>query len=255
MLKSTLILLLSTLFTLSLAEEVWYPLFNGNNLEGWTIKVARHPIGENYKNTFHVENGILKVDYSQYETFNMQVAHLYSNSPYSHYKLRLDYKFVAGYREDAPFWVRMNSGVMLHSQSPLSMQQDQAFPVSVEAQFLATGTEAGSQTSNAATPGTHIEIDGELVTDHIIDSNSQLFPLDEWVHFEAIVRGNEEMIYLINGEETLRFQNPQLDPEDTDAQRLLDAGATSSLSFGHIALQAEGQNVWFRNIEIQPLTP
>jgi hypothetical protein len=34
---------------------------------------------------------------------------------------------------------------------------------------------------------------------------------------------------------------------------LLAAGAPLKLSFGHIALQAEGQPIWFRNIRIRPL--
>lgn len=247
---------LATLLLLSAslqADEKWISLFNGKDLTGWTVKAARHPIGENYANTFRVEEGILKVDYSDYERFDMQVAHLYSNQPYSRYRLRLEYKFVEGHREDAPVWIKLNSGVMLHSQSPLSMDADQAFPVSVEAQFLAIGTEAGRQTSNAATPGTHIVMNGNLLEDHIVDSTSQLFPIGEWVRFEAVVSGHDEMIYYINGEETLRFQNPQLDTKDPDSQKLISLGADPELSFGHIALQAEGQNVWFRNIEIMPL--
>ncbi|RYD31411.1 MAG: DUF1080 domain-containing protein, partial [Verrucomicrobiaceae bacterium] len=37
------------------------------------------------------------------------------------------------------------------------------------------------------------------------------------------------------------------------ASELLDAGAARLLSYGHIALQAEGQGVWFRNIELKSL--
>ncbi|EDY82406.1 conserved domain protein [Verrucomicrobiia bacterium DG1235] len=244
-----------TLLTTSVSASDWLPLFNGKDLSGWTVKTARHPLGENFANTWRVEDGILKVDYSDYQDFNMQVSHLYSNLPYSHYRLRLNYKFVEGHREDAPFWVVLNSGVMLHSQSPQSMELDQAFPVSIEAQFLAEGTGAGTQTGNVASPGTHIERDGQLLTDHIVDSTSRLYPIDEWVHFEIEVRGDQELVYFVNGKEVHRFQHPQLDPEDSDAKRLIDAGATIPLRHGHIALQAEGQNVWFRNIEIMPLNP
>ena len=234
-------------------HEAWLPLFNGTGLEGWTVKVAQHPMGENYAQTFRVEDGILKVCYDDYGNFDLQFAHLYSNSAYSRYRLRLEYKFVEGYMADAPFWIKLNSGVMLHSQSPQSMDLDQAFPVSVEAQFLAEGTEAGAQTGNAATPGTHLELDGQLITEHIVESSSKLFPLDEWVAFEAEVRGSKEIVYFINGEEVLRYQRPQLDPGDEDAKRLLDQGATILTGHGHIALQAEGQNIWFRNIEILPI--
>ena len=78
---------------------------------------------------------------------------------------------------------------------------------------------------------------------------------DEWVRFEAEVRGGEEIIYRVNGREVLRYRNPVLDTKDADAKRLLAAGADSRVSFGHIALQAEGHAVWFRNIEMRPLKP
>ena len=50
-------------------------------------------------------------------------------------------------------------------------------------------------------------------------------------------------------------QKPQLDPRDelAPATNLLNAGAPKLLSYGYIALQAEGQPVWFRNIELKSL--
>ena len=48
----------------------WQDLFNGKDLSGWDIKITGHDVNDNYKNTFHVEDGILKIDYSQYETFD-----------------------------------------------------------------------------------------------------------------------------------------------------------------------------------------
>jgi hypothetical protein len=55
----------------------------------------------------------------------------------------------------------------------------------------------------------------------------------------------------------LRYQKPQLDPKgDVESSKeLYAAGAITPLAFGHIALQAEGQGVWFRNIELKPLDP
>ena len=231
----------------------WQSLFNGRDLSGWTPKIARHPVGENYAETFRVEDGVIKVSYDKYARFDGQFGHLYSNQPYSNYILRLEYKFVGRAIEDSPPWAKLNSGVMIHSQSPLSMRLDQAFPVSMEFQFLATGSSAGKQTGNVCTPGTNLEMHGKLLEDHIIDSTSKFFPLDEWVSAEIEVHGNEEVIHRINGVEVMRYQRPQLDPRDPDARALLDAGAPLQLSFGHIALQAESQPIWFRNIRIRQL--
>jgi len=237
----------------SAAEAEWHPLFNGKDLAGWTPKIAKHPVGENYADTFRVEDGVIKVSYDKYGKFERQFGHLFTNQAYSSYILRLEYKFVGAAIEDSPPWAKLNSGVMIHSQSPLSMTLDQSFPASLEFQFLATGSSAGKQTGNVCTPGTNLELKGKLVTDHIIDSTSKFYPLEEWVNVEVEVHGNQEVIHRVNGVEVLRYQRPQLDPTDKDAQRLLAAGAPLQLSFGHIALQAESQPVWFRNIRIKQL--
>lgn len=233
----------------------WVQLFNGKNLDGWTPKITGFPVGENALDTFVVEDGILKATYENYESFEGRYGHLYTNLPYSHYRFRLEYHFAGSMMEDAPSYVNLNSGIMVHSQSPLSMGLDQAFPVSMEFQFLADEGKGPRPTGNVCTPGTHLEIDGKLVTDHIVQSSAPTFAADEWVAIEIEVRGNESIVHRVNGREVLRYQRPQLDPEGgvESSKALFEAGATKQLSFGHIALQAEGQPVWFRNIELTPL--
>jgi len=253
--KTTAAVALGLMFALSThaADDGWKPLFNGKDLAGWTIKIAKHPLGENYNDTFRVEDGILKVSYDKWRTFDRQFGHLYTNQAYSNYILRLQYRITGKAPEDSPPWAKLNSGVMIHSQSPLSMTLEQEFPASMEFQFLATGATAGRQTANVCTPGTNLERNGKLTEDHIIDSSSKLYPLDQWVNVEVEVHGNQEVVHRIDGVEVLRYQHPQLDPKDESAQRLLAAGAPLQLSFGHIALQAESQPIWFRNIEIRQL--
>jgi hypothetical protein len=235
------------------SDQQWHSLFNGKDLSGWTVKIAKHPLNENYAGTFRVEDGVIKVSYDGYDKFDGQFGHLYTNQPYSNYVLRLEYRITGKAIEDAPHWAKLNSGIMIHSQSPLSMELNQPFPTSMELQFLAVGATAGRQTGNVCTPGTNVEMKGKLVTDHIIDSTSKLYPLEEWITAEVEVRGNEEVVHRINGVEVMRYQHPQLDPRDDGAQRLIAAGAPLQLSFGHIALQAEGQPIWFRNIKIRQL--
>lgn len=253
----SLALLATVLLSLSplrAAEEGWISLFNGRDLEGWTVKVAKHPLGVNFADTFRVEDGVIKVSYDRYEKFNQQFAHLYTNLPYSRYILQLEYRFTGTPMADAPSWAGRNSGVMVHAASPLSMTVEQLWPVSMEMQFLCTDTKAGRQTGNVCTPGTNLVFNGKLTTAHIIEAkDSTLSPMDVWVSAEIEVHGYDEIIHRINGVEVLRYQHPQLDPNDPDAKRLLAAGAPLQLSSGHIALQAESQPVWFRNIRLKVL--
>jgi len=50
-------------------KEQWISLFNGQNLDGWVIKIKGSPLGENYKNTFRVEDSVMKVSFAEYDTF------------------------------------------------------------------------------------------------------------------------------------------------------------------------------------------
>ena len=45
------------------AEEKWQQLFNGKNLDGWTPKIRGYELGNNFGNTFRVEDGVMKVGY------------------------------------------------------------------------------------------------------------------------------------------------------------------------------------------------
>jgi hypothetical protein len=236
-------------------EHKWVSLFNGKDLTGWTIKIANHPLGENYANTFRIEDRILKVSYDGYEKFDKKYGHLFTNITYSHYVLRLEYRFAGVMMADAPNYVNLNSGIMIHAQSPQSMRFDQGFPSSLEMQFLADEGKGQRSTANLCTPGTHVEMNGKLITQHIVKSTAPTFPAEEWVRAEIEVHGHDDIIHRINGVEVLRYQRPLLDPacKISPASDIVDAGGNIKLGYGHIALQAEGQPVWFRQIELRTL--
>src|SRR5687768_2682710 len=69
-------------------EKGWQPLFNGKDLTGWDIKIAGHAVNDNYKNTFRVEDGMIRIAYDEYQQFDDKYGHMYYHKPYSHYKLR-----------------------------------------------------------------------------------------------------------------------------------------------------------------------
>ena len=58
-------------------KEDWLVLFNGKDLTGWTPKITKHDLGDNFGNTFRVENGLLEVRYDKYKTFDDQFGHLF----------------------------------------------------------------------------------------------------------------------------------------------------------------------------------
>ena len=75
-------------------EPEWKYLFNGENLDGWEIKIREHKIGENFNNTFKVDNGVIKVSYEEYDEFDKKFGHIfYVKEKFKNYHLSLDYKF------------------------------------------------------------------------------------------------------------------------------------------------------------------
>ncbi len=114
----------------------WIQLFNGKNLDGWTPKITGFPLGENYNKTFRVEDGVLKVSYDDYDDFGGHFGHLFYQTPYSHYILAAEYRFVGEQPPGGPDWAVRNNGLMLHSQAPETMGLNQDFPISIEAQLL-----------------------------------------------------------------------------------------------------------------------
>ena len=254
--KRTLIILVSTLIILFLScsqrnttKNDWISIFNGKNLTGWTVKIAGHELGDNYLNTFRVENGVMKVSYDLYETFDNKFGHIFYKDKFSHYRLRLEYRFLGEQTPEAPGWAFRNSGIMLHCQSPESMPKEQNFPVSIETQLLGgNGTDQRS-TGNLCTPGTNVVINGELITRHCSNSSSPTFHGDVWVRAEVEVRGNGIIKHFINGINVLEYEQAQLDENDTDAQKIIN-NCNLMLHEGYISLQAESHPVEFRNIEI-----
>jgi len=236
------------------APEGWTALFNGKDLEGWTPKIAGHELGDNFGNTFRVEDGILKVSYDQYDGFRDRYGHLFYKTSFSSYVLRVEYRFVGEQCSGGAGWAFRNSGVMIHCQSPESMRVDQSFPVSIEVQLLGgNGTDPRS-TANLCTPGTNVVMDGKLFTPHCTGSSSKTYHGDQWVTVEIEVHGNGVIKHLIDGEVVLQYEQPQLDENDGDAKKLIEAaGGDKMLRGGYISLQSESHPVEFRKVEIRLL--
>jgi hypothetical protein len=234
------------------AEKPWISLFNGKNLDGWKVKITGYELNDNYGKTFRVEDGVMKVCYDKYEKFGGKFGHIFYKEKFSHYRLRLEYRFVGDQTPGGPGWAFRNSGIMLHSPPPESMRKDQDFPVSIEVQLLGGNGKDKRSTGNLCTPGTHVIMKNQLVTQHCISSRSETYHGDQWVKAEVEVHGDGLIKHIINGQVVLEYERPQLDENDRDAKNLIK-GENKLLSEGYFSLQAESHPVEFRKIEILPL--
>jgi len=232
-------------------KEKWVQLFNGKDLDDWLIKINGHPLNDNIHNTFRVDNGVIKVSYDGYDKFGESYGHMFYKNSYSNYRLRLQYRFIGEQVSDGQGWATKNSGVMIHSQSPESMELNQGFPISLEVQLLG-GLDEGKErpTANLCTPGTHVVMDNQLITEHCINSSSQTFYGEEWIDLEVLVLKDSLISHMINGKEVIRYRNPTFGGEyltDTDEWKSRNG---EILKKGFIALQSESHPVEFRKIEV-----
>lgn len=237
------------------SNEEWVQLFNGKDLTGWDIKIMGQPLNDNYKNTFRVENGMLRVSYDEYKTFDDKYGHIYYKKPFSHYLLRATYRFLGEQTPGGAVWNVRNSGIMFHSQSAASLDFDQPFPVSLEAQFLGGLGKGERHTANLCTPGTEVEMDGKLNTSHCIDSKSKTYDGDQWVTVELLVLGDSLIRHSIDGQVVMEYAKPRIGEtapitgvDFLNAEYKKKSG--TPLKSGYIALQAESHAIDFKQVEL-----
>jgi hypothetical protein len=249
-------------------QEEWISLFNGKDLSDWNIKFANQDLNVNHRNTFRVQDSMIRIAYDEYDTFDDAYAHLYYKKPFSYYKLRFDYRFTGAQVKGGEDWNVRNSGIMLHSQSAESNDYGQYFPVSIEIQLLG-GLDTGKRTTgNVCTPGTALVLDGKVDYRHCINSNSKTYHGDQWVTAEVVVLGGESIAHLIENDTVLKYQlpqigggftNPKMGEEDWTSRGVVEskdawiAQAGEILTKGYISLQAESHPIDFKNIQLLDL--
>lgn len=239
------------------ANEAWIQLFNGRDLSGWTPKLSHHELGNNFAQTFRVEDGLLKVRYDRYpDGFKTRFGHLFYAKPYSFYRLVVEYRFVGEQAAQGPgAWADRNSGIMVHSQAPETMAKEQDFPISIEAQLLGGLSDGKARpTANMCSPGTEVVYNGAVYPKHCLDSAAKTYDGDQWVRMEIVVLGGAKITHIVNGETVLEYSLPQIgggvvanfDPKAKRDGELLGGG--------YIALQSESGPLDVRKIELLDLT-
>jgi hypothetical protein len=234
----------------NVAQGDWIQLFNGRDLADWTIKFAKHEVGENLHDTFRVEDGLLKVRYDKWPSFNGEFGHIFYKDPFSYYLIAAEYRFVGEQVAAAPGWAMRNNGLMLHSPSPRTMLKDQDFPVSLEIQLLGGLGKGPRTTANLCTPGSHVVYKGALHTTHCTNSTSQTYDGDQWVRVEVLVHGDELIRHIVEGQTVLEYTKPQIGGGGANAVDPAVKVDGTPMTGGYISLQAETAPADFRKVEL-----
>lgn len=235
-------------------KQEWLTLFNGKDINDWTIKIKDHPINENFANTFKVEDGLMKVRYDGYSDFKQQYGHIYYKQPFSAYLLEVEYRFVGAQAKGGEGWATRNSGAMLHCQPPQTLALEQDFPISLETQFLGGDGKNERTTSNLCTPGTNVFVNGKLFTPHCVNSTSKTYHGEQWVRAEVLVLADSLVQHIVNGDTVFQYNKPQYDGRDPWVKKAGYKDA-APLKEGYIALQSESHPIDFRTVKLFNLAP
>ena len=192
----------------------WISLFNGKDLAGWTPKITGYPAGENYADTFRVEDGVLKVSYDKYPKFDGKFGHLFSK----HEVLALpaaDRVPVRGrpvprrarlgrpqQRRDDPLPVAREHaegpGLPRLDRGPVPRRRRQGGAPDRQRLHAGHARRDGRQAHHAALHRTR---------------ESKTYHGDQWVTVEVEVHGNGTIKHVVNGETVLEYEKPQLDEQ------------------------------------------
>jgi hypothetical protein len=183
-------------------------LFNGKDLTNWTPKFAGYAVGENFGNTFRVQDGMLSTRYNQYDSFRNRFGALYFNKKFTNYRLKVEYRFVGETAPGAPVWGFRDGGIQYHCQAPSTITKDQSFPVCLEYNLHGGNGKDERPVGEICASGMFVDING--VKNPAFCNPPQVkrtFHGDQWVTAEIEVRDGK-ITHFVNGEAIISFVVP-----------------------------------------------
>ncbi|MCB8994667.1 MAG: DUF1080 domain-containing protein [Bacteroidales bacterium] len=202
-----------------------YSLFNGKDLSGWHVDVPAMDTNPDTINPFIVRNNMLV-------SLGTPGGHLITDSVFRNYRLEVEYRFAA---EPG------NCGVLVHASTPRALYG--MFPKSLEVQM---------QHENAG--------DFWCIVEDITvpDMEARRGPKESWGGTEGKNRNIKKLVD--NAEKPAGEWNTMIieclgrEIKVWVNGILVNYGFDCTADKGQIALQAEGSEVEFRKIEMEPIT-
>lgn len=257
LLRASVLVLASLPAALS-ADDGWRKLFNGENLDGWTpLLDAPGEIGDYVK----VEGGEIHIYAENPAPDRVPFGVLMTEGSFERFHLRLQYRWGTKKFEPRANEIR-DAGILYHIYNA-----DRVWPRSVECQiqegdtgdliFLSTGGVSWERPRGQSAP------DGQGDPALLPESGGvarayfnrefgpylgrfpELDTLEGWNTVDVIVHGSASAVHLVNGEVCARVFDMREPVE----------GDWVELGNGPIAIQLEGAELFYRNIEIRELPP
>lgn len=249
------------LFTASLfgeIEEGFKPLFDGKTLNGWTAARSKGA-GDTGAYSVNLEEKAIHVYAGKEADSKQETDCLNTDTEYSHYILKLEYKWLEKRFAPRTDWDR-DAGLLFHVHGNLK----KVWPLSLEMQIgespadkpNAKGSKGRFHTGDLFVLGKNLRTDTAKKRNFYDPKSDRAAgrsvytklgvekPKGEWNEMEIQVHGSEKATFILNGEvvlETFNFTQKNKDGELTPLEK------------GRIGLQAEWAELLYRNIRIKEL--
>jgi hypothetical protein len=194
-------------------------LFNGKDLAGWTIFIPHADKSDpraDPKGIFKVENGVIHISGEEFGC-------LTTEKEYENYRLTVEFKW--GEKKWPPRQnAKRDSGILMHCVGP-----DKVWTKSIECQI-----QEGDCGDFHMVDGTWISIDGKPTKSRVIKKTDAEKPSGQWNTIEVVCDG-DKITNIVNGV-------------------VVNEGTNASVTKGRILLQSEGAEVFYRKVELLPLS-
>jgi hypothetical protein len=232
-------------------DDGWVPLFNGKDFSGWYTYLDSSGKNKDPKGVFKVENGMIHILDVPMSSGKSDNGYLSTTRDFSNVRIHAEYKWGVKRASEG----KRNSGLLY-----LAVGLDAIYPTSLECQIEETDVgdlwivNGASVTAFFIAPSMPMFDDdmqaGTRVRSAPGDSSRVLKSgdfenRDGWNTVEVIIQGDRST-HLING----RIVNSARDIQQPDPK---NPSHMMPLTSGRILLEAEGSEIWFRDIRIKPL--
>ena len=213
-------------------------LFNGRNLDGFDTFLKTKGLNNDPEKVFQVQDGMLHISGAEY-------GYVITKKEYENYHLRAEFKWGEGTYAPRAGRAR-DSGILFHVVGP-----NEVWPQSIEYQMI----EGRTGEIILVGDGTSITVGGVTVTrgkdkgTHIARQNQGPWQdvagyRDPKMEYEN-PHGEWSVIELFADGDTIKF---------VVNNKVANQGSGAKPARGKILFQSEGAEVWFRNMELRPLS-
>lgn len=252
---------------LTKADSGWIPLFNGSDYSGLYIRLGSTLQDPAKQTAFKIENGSLRVYPSG------GIGAIATREVYDRYQVRVEYRFGGGqsnpnagllYHIDPGDWkagdafgtrnaaVPYLSGTYVKSVEWQMYRGDAGAFLGIMNVWVTADTkgDANHTWQAGGTPYTAYPSGG--LAERRIYRSVNAAPIDtDWVRFDGRILGADSVSHGVNGTVVMRGRNLRHNAKLALTSK--DDADQVPMDRGHIGLQAEGAEVWYRNWELRPL--